>query len=124
MRYRRDVPLNLLDTNPEVAQQITEHIALHLLGATHPDDATTGRPDTQITLSYEEHPDGLAAVSFIGEINAEPNAPYLQPEFDPTNDHPEVTFTPYEHPAAGQHANLTAWTRWRTHGHHERADGS
>ena len=124
MRYRRDVPMKLLDTNPEVAQQITEHIALHLLGATHPDDATIGRDGASITLSYHEHPDGQDVVSFIGEIDAEPDAPYLQPEFDPATDHPEIQFAPYQHHDIGQQADVNAFLRWRTHGHHERADGS
>lgn len=122
MRYRRDVPIHLLDTNPEVAQQITGHIATHLLGATHPHDEPRGEPGKQLTLSYHENPDDPSLVSFIGEIDASPDAPYLRPGFDPDLDHPEIEFIPHEDPAAGQHYDQGTFLHWMTHGRHERRE--
>ena len=123
MRYRRDLPLTLVNQQPDVMAEVVQHIAMHLLGATHPNDDDQGGPGhPPLTLTREPHPDDPTMVSLTGRIDADADAPYLRPGFDPATDHPEIVFTPYENPAAGQLYNRDAHSHWTTHGHHERAE--
>lgn len=129
MRYRRDVPLDLIDQHGSaLTDAVIEHICQHLLGATHPNDEPVahgliGQPGgPQLTLHLRDHETDPDIKCFIGEIDAEPNAPYLSPGFDPDLDHPEIEFVPYRNPDAGQHYNQDAYLRWITHGHHERRE--
>jgi hypothetical protein len=122
MRYRRDIPLELVEADFDVFEQVARHIAMHLLGAAHPDDDPTGGPGHPLITLYREDDLEPGMVSLIGETDAEPNAPYLLAGFDPVTDHPEIAFTPYEHPDAGQFYDQDAYLRWTTHGHHERPE--
>jgi hypothetical protein len=112
MRYRQDVPADL---GPEAMSTVMTHIAEHLAGAVAPDDDPQhGRHEIQ--LSVTPHPDFAADVlCVVGEIDGEPDAPYLRPDFDPTADHPDIMFLPYENPAAGQWSDFDAFRRfWET----------
>lgn len=126
MRYRRDLPRALVDAEgPELTQQVCQHIADHLWGVASPlDGAFKDDPNRRplVHLAIVDHPDDPSMVSITGEINAEPDAPYLRPDFDPTADHPEIRFLPYENPQAGQRIDTAAWSHWRMHGHHERVE--
>jgi hypothetical protein len=122
VRYRRDIPLELVEADPDVFQQVARHIAMHLLGAADPDDDPTGGPGRPLITLYREDDLTPGMVSLIGETDAAPNAPYLRPGFDPGLDHPEIEFIPHENPDAGQHYDQDAYLRWLTHGHHERSE--
>jgi hypothetical protein len=126
MRYRRDVPTKLFDQHgQELVDEVVRHICEHLLAAAHPDDDPRGfKPGDAplITLYKRDHETDENLVSLIGEISAEPNAPYLKPGFDPAADHPEIVFQPFEDIPAGRVADHDAYQRWITHGHHERAE--
>jgi hypothetical protein len=52
-------------------------------------------------------------ITVIGEIDGEPDAPYLRPDFDPTTDHPEIKFTPYEEIDRGRYADYNALHRFQ-----------
>jgi hypothetical protein len=79
MIYSRFVPLNagersVIDT--------VDHVRAHLSSvASEDDDPNTNADD--VTIRYEYRDNG---VMIIGELDAEPNAPYLQPGFDPDTD--------------------------------------
>ena len=125
MRYRRDIPVKLIDQQgTELVEQVAMHICEHLLGAVHPEDDPRGfkRGDSPLVTLYKE--DGLTPgqVSLIGEVDAEPNAPYLRAGFDPATDHAEIVFQLFEDIPAGQVADHDAFIRWTTHGHHERPE--
>src|SRR5690242_18992005 len=104
MRYRRDIPLALIEQRGAVVfDEVVRHIMEHLLGAAHPDDDPRGfKPgDAPLATLYREDDLEPGYISLIGEINAEPNAPYLKPDFDPAADHPEIVFQPFEDIPAG-----------------------
>lgn len=122
MRYRRDIPLELVEADPDVFQQVAWHIAMHLLGAAAPDDDPTGGPGHPLITLYREDDLEPGMVSLIGETDAAPNAPYLLAGFDPATDHPEIVFRPFEDIPAGCVADHDAYLRWTTHGHHERPE--
>jgi hypothetical protein len=91
VRYRRDVPReDLVGLAAEV-----EHIRDHLASVAHPDDdPQPWRGQVIVTLS--DHVDGDALlVSVTGELDAEPDAPYLRPGYDPDLDDDGTRFTPY-----------------------------
>jgi hypothetical protein len=108
MRYRRDIPLELVEADPDVFQQVARHIALHLLGAVDPHGDPTGGPGHPLITLYREDDLTPGMVSLIGEVDAAPNAPYLRAGFDPATDHPEIGFTPYENPAVKQYYDRAA----------------
>lgn len=124
MRYRRDLPRALVDAEgPALTEQVCAHVADHLWGAASPTDVKEdipGRPLVHLALA--DHPDDPNMISIVGEIDAEPDAPYLRPGFNPADDHPEIRFLPYENPEAGQHIDAAAWAAWRQRGHHERVE--
>jgi len=125
MRYRRDIPLELLDQHGfELVNEITAHICEHLLGAVHPEDDPRGFKlgDQPLLTLYKEEGLTPSCVSLIGEVDAEPNAPYLKSGFDPATDHPEIMFRPFEDVPAGRVADHDNWEHWITHGHHERPE--
>ena len=125
MRYRRDIPTELIDQQGQpLVDQVAMHICEHLLGAAHPDDDPRGfrTGDAPLVTLYVERDLSEGHVSLIGEINAQPNAPYLKSGFDPTTDHPEIVFQPFEDIPAGRVADHDAYLRWATRGHHERPE--
>jgi hypothetical protein len=102
MRYRQDVAPGT--DIPEIARHIVEHLA----GAVDPhDNPQHGRHEVRVTVNpHEDLHTNLTTI--VGEIDGEPDAPYLRPGFNPAADHPEIAFTPYEEPALGHYANRAA----------------
>jgi hypothetical protein len=100
VRYRRDVPRDDTDIN-----SVVEHVRIHLAGAvSHNDDPSDRLSD--VTVEVLDHLDGdVSQLSVIGEIDGEPDAPYLYPDFDPSADHPEIAFVPFEQPHLGRFAD-------------------
>lgn len=79
MRYRRDVPVN----SRAAIDAETAHVRAHLSAVTHPDDDPNARAD-EVSIEIVAHVDGdPALVSIIGQIDAEPDAPYLHEDYDP-----------------------------------------
>lgn len=78
MRYVRDVPAD----DQAAIDAEREHVIAHLSAvADADDDPGTNAGDVQVWT--ERHPDDPGLLRIVGEIDAEPNAPYLDPEFDP-----------------------------------------
>lgn len=91
MRYRRDVA-----RDDQVAIDAeTAHIRAHLSAVADADDD----PDTNaddVTITVTDHVDGdPALVSIVGELDMEPDAPYLRPGYDPDADDDGLRFTRY-----------------------------
>lgn len=106
MRYRRDVPSGT-DLG-EVARHIVEHLA----GAVAPnDDPAHGRHEVRVEV--RPHADDPDMLTVTGEIDGEPDAPYLHTDFDPATDHPEIKFTPYEEIDLGHYADYPALARFQ-----------
>ena len=79
MRYTRDLPD---DVEQDVLEETIAHVRAHLCGAASADDdPETNADDVRVRT---EHRDGRVGV--IGELDAEPDAPYLKPDFDPEQD--------------------------------------
>ncbi len=107
MRYRQDVPRG---TDLDL---VCAHVRDHLAGAVHPDDDLRAYADA-VRIAELDHVDGDSdRVSVIGEVDGEPDAPYLRPGYDPAADHPEITFRPYEEPHLGHGADHDALQRFR-----------
>jgi hypothetical protein len=82
MRYRRDVPRD--DQAAILAE--AAHVRAHLSACCHPDDDEDALAG-QVTVTATAHPDGdPELVSVVGEIDAEPDAPYLREGYDPGAD--------------------------------------
>lgn len=78
MRYVRDVPA---DDYPAIDAE-RAHVIAHLSAvASEDDDPETSADDVQVWVIA--HPDEPTLVRVVGELDAEPNAPYLRPGFDP-----------------------------------------
>jgi hypothetical protein len=108
MRYRQDVAPGT--DVPEIARHIVEHLA----GAVDPhDNPQHGRHEVRVAISPHEdlHTD---LITIIGEIDGEPDAPYLRPGFNPAADHPEITFIPYEEPDLEHYADQAAYSAYIT----------
>lgn len=76
MIYTRDVPE---DATQDVVDATVVHVRAHLAGAAAADDdPETDAADVRVRT---EHRDGRILV--IGELDAEPNAPYLEPGYGP-----------------------------------------
>ena len=82
MRYRRDVPAD----DQRAIDLTVEHVRAHLSSvATEDDDPDTLAED--VTVEVVAHPEGCDdLVSIIGELAAEPNAPYLRDDYDPDSE--------------------------------------
>jgi hypothetical protein len=92
MRYRRDVRR---DEPPEAIAAETEHVREHLaMVADYDDDPTTHAAD--VVVRVLDHIDGdPELISIVGELDAEPDAPYLRPGYDPDADDDGLRFTRY-----------------------------
>lgn len=79
MRYVRDIPADSSDAAREAEE---EHVRAHLAAvADADDDPATRAADVGVwTIEHPERPDLLR---IVGELDAEPDAPYLRPGFDP-----------------------------------------
>lgn len=108
MKYRRDVPR---DDQPAIDAE-TAHVRAHLSACCDPDDDADARAG-DVTVTVAEHVDGNPyLVSIIGEIDAEPDAPYLRDDYDPDAEAP-VEFVPYEEPDNDFHYDRQALEAWR-----------
>ena len=78
MRYVRDVPAG----DQDAIDGERAHVIAHLSAvASADDDPETNADDVRVWI--ERHPDDPAQVRIVGELDAEPVAPYLRPDFDP-----------------------------------------
>ena len=80
MRYRRDVPRD----DPAAIDAEIEHVRAHLSACATPDDDPDARAgDVYLTAHADGDPN---MVGIVGEIDAEPIAPYLRDDFEPDDD--------------------------------------
>lgn len=78
MRYVSDVPRGD-DTALEAERA---HVIAHLSAvAAEDDDPETNADDVQVWVIG--HPDNPGLLRIVGELDAEPNADYLRPDYDP-----------------------------------------
>ncbi|HEX6354183.1 hypothetical protein [Actinophytocola sp.] len=75
MRYSRWSP-------SEVVPAVEAHVRAHLSSVADPNDSPTTHAD-QVRISYEDVNDGVLV---IGDLDAEPDAPYLRRGFTPEDD--------------------------------------
>ncbi len=108
MRYRRDAPRD----DQAAVDAETEHVRAHLSACATPDDDPDARAE-DVHLEVTAHVDGDPnMVSIVGEINAEPIAPYLRDDYDPSTEMP-MWFVPYEERDQGHHYDRKALASWR-----------
>jgi hypothetical protein len=107
MRYRQDVPPGT------DLHAVARHVVAHLAGAVHPhDDPTEFAEDVRVTV----HQPGTVhdtMIAVVGEIDGEPDAPYLRPDYSPDTDHADIEFRLYENPDAERHADHQALLHFR-----------
>lgn len=76
MQYSRDLPE---DATQDAVDAAVEHVRAHLSAvASADDDPDTNADDVHVRT---EHRDGR--IWIVGELDAEPDAPYLKPGYDP-----------------------------------------
>ena len=78
MRYVRDVPAD----DQAALDAERAHVIAHLSAVASADDDPETNADN-VRVWVERHPADPAQVRIVGELDAEPAAPYLQPGFDP-----------------------------------------
>lgn len=83
--YHQFVPQT---ASEEVFLQTIQHVREHLSSiADEDDDPNTNADDVQIDLEPTiRESDGAIGTIIRGWLDAEPNAPYLRPDFDPEED--------------------------------------
>lgn len=75
--YTHDVP-----KTRTALENGTEHVRAHLSAVADADDD----PDTNandVVIELQSHPEDAGMVRIVGTLDAEPVAPYLDPDFDP-----------------------------------------
>lgn len=78
MRYVRDVP-----RDDEAALAVERvHVRDHLAAVADADDDPATRAGA-VQVWTVEHPDDPTLLRIVGELSAEPTAPYLDPDYDP-----------------------------------------
>lgn len=85
VEYYQFVP----DSEEDKMHEIQRHVVKHLASVISPDDDPEHAPDVEVTLSLERgirESDGAHGYYVYGRVDAEPNAPYLRPDFDPEDD--------------------------------------
>lgn len=81
LRYRRDVP-----ARQEMIDPTIEHVRDHLAAIANSDDDPRVRRD-EVRISVGPHVDGDPdLVTILGELDAEPDAPYLRDGWTPEQD--------------------------------------
>ncbi len=76
--YSRDVPRD----DAEALEAETAHVVAQLSAiAAEDDDPETNADDVQVFV--RTHPDDPNQLRIVGLLDAEPNAPYLRPDYDP-----------------------------------------
>lgn len=78
MRYVRDIPRD----DERALETERAHVVAHLSAVTSVDDDPEANADT-VRVWVEHHPDDPRQLRIVGEIDAQPTAPYLQPGHDP-----------------------------------------
>ena len=78
MRYVRDVPAG----DDEALAGERAHVIAHLSAVADADDDPTTHAD-DVRVWVERHPDDPDQLRIVGELDAEPDAPYLQAGHDP-----------------------------------------
>jgi hypothetical protein len=78
MRYVRDVPAD----DQAAVDAERAHVIAHLSAVADADDDPDTNADDVRTWVIE-HPDDPSLVRIVGELDAEPDAPYLKPDHDP-----------------------------------------
>lgn len=78
MRYVRDVPRD----DPAALEAETAHVVAYLAARADADDDPQTHAD-DVDVWTERHPDDPGLLRIVGESDAEPDAPYLRPGFDP-----------------------------------------
>ena len=79
MIYTRDLPE---DADQAAVDEATAHVRAHLSAVASADD----NPDTSADDVLVRTEPRAGRLFIIGELNAEPDAPYLRPGFDPEDD--------------------------------------
>lgn len=78
MRYVRDVPAD----DQQALDAERAHVIAHLSAvASADDDPETNATDVRVWV--EHHPERADLERIVGELDGEPDAPYLKPGFDP-----------------------------------------
>ncbi len=76
--YVRDVPAN----DEAALEAETAHVIAQLSAiASEDDDPETNADDVQVFI--RTHPDDPTQLRIVGLLDAEPNAPYMRPDYDP-----------------------------------------
>lgn len=78
MRYVRDVAAD----DPAAIDAERAHVIAHLSAVTSPDDDPE-RNAGRVADWLSSHPTDDSLIRIVGEIDADPVAPYLQPGYDP-----------------------------------------
>lgn len=79
MRYVRDIPA---DSPPAVHEAEEAHVRAHLAAAVEYDD-NPDRRAVEVGVWTIEHPDDPRLLRIVGEVDGEPDAPYLRDGYDP-----------------------------------------
>lgn len=78
IEYTQDIPRG----DAEMTAEVIDHVVAHLSAvAAEDDDPETNGDDVVVTVL--DHPDDPSMVRIVGTLDAEPSAPYLQPDYDP-----------------------------------------
>lgn len=102
MRYRRDIPRGA--TAAEMDATVL-HIRDHLGSVASATDDPADLPDDvgQLTVRIVDDDPTGETVGVVGELDAEPYAPYLRDDYDPATDDDGTRFTRYsEHGRPGE----------------------
>jgi hypothetical protein len=83
LQYSRWLPRDMV---PDAVPEVEAHVREHLAAVADPNDEPT-RAD-EVVISHEDADDELGndGVLVVGELDAEPDAPYLRPGFTPEQD--------------------------------------
>lgn len=78
MQYVRDVP-----RGDDAALEVEmAHVIAHLSAVASADDDPETNAD-DVVVRVIDHPDDPGLLRVVGELDAEPDAPYLKPGYDP-----------------------------------------
>jgi hypothetical protein len=79
IEYQRDIPA---DTPEDLIEREREHVRAHLAAIADADDDPTTLADA-VRVWTARHPDDPTMLRIEAALDAEPNAPYLDPAYDP-----------------------------------------
>jgi hypothetical protein len=83
LRYSRWLPRDMV---PDAVPEVEAHVREHLSAVADPNDEPTRADEVEISHEDAEDERGVDGVLVIGELDAEPDAPYLRPGFTPEQD--------------------------------------